>query len=93
MSAALFTWKLLSNQYSFHIFYVLYDILLYSYFIIPELEVKDIINEVDSILLPLINAVVAHTTEDILQNNCGIGECILGDLIADAFLDAVSFTA
>ncbi len=54
----------------------------------PDAEVRALIDKYDALSAPLANAVIGTITADILRANNSAGESALGDVIADAQLDA-----
>jgi len=54
----------------------------------PDPTVTALIDKYDTLSAPLANAVIGSTTADILRANNPAGESALGDVIADAQLDA-----
>ncbi len=54
----------------------------------PDAEVRALIDKYDALSAPLANAVIGTITADILRANNAAGESALGDVIADAQLDA-----
>ncbi len=54
----------------------------------PDAEVRALIDRYDALSAPLANMVIGTITTDILRANNAAGESALGDVIADAQLDA-----
>ncbi len=54
----------------------------------PNAEVRALIDKYDALSAPLANSVIGTITADILRANNAAGESALGDVIADAQLDA-----
>ncbi len=54
----------------------------------PDAAVRALIDKYDALSAPLANAVIGTITADILRANNAAGESALGDVIADAQLDA-----
>ncbi len=56
----------------------------------PAADLTALINKYDTLSAPLANAVIGEITTDILRANNAAGESALGDVIADAQLEATS---